>query len=1741
VGQSLHRLDLTNFTDSVIQLDDVQTVFALEYGSGSLWLADLPSSNAGVRLRAIGVDSWQFIDGATYELNDRVFDIDIDNGRLALAKGRAGIEVLDVGSSLNQPRAVLLEPTADTRFAQADNLRLSLAETEQVNSVQYFINNRLVGGSDKAPFATQLLVPANLRNGQPFTVQAAIETIGGQIERSQDREVLLQGENLPINNFRVNLVSPRVGQATFVPRPLEIRAEVVGSEQPIEQVEYFEADTPEGPYRAIGRHFGPEFVIFREYGVDDSGTYLRVRAIDIFGNSTQSQPIQFVRQSDNVQPQASAFSIDGPLLDNNEIVAQHDFVLSSQVQDAQSGIESAILRRNGLIVAAVFADGEIRHTETTAQVGQALTYELSLRDRAGNTNVVSQTYTIIEDTSPAIENFQVTSSPVLESGEFDVAFSATDQVSIERAQLIWNGFTTDVPVNLIGSGPVRINANATIRDQRAERINGVTMLPLSLRIYDDIGQLSEQIIDIDLQADLPPVADQLRLTYNDTNFYGNSLSVTIDQIDRANEGSDPVLIEIVEVAPQADRVVSSRATASDTRDMQILSFRLPNDDIDNDQYRFVVRITDHLGQSSQTEVQSIGLTRVPNELRFYKGADQAEFNPVAFSVDSSPIYQVEVVDAANRRIANQVVRFSLEPVAVLNATGNIDLGVATSDINGLASIQLNSAQRAGLYTLNAELAARSNIDTQRRVRIDTGETRILEVDFVESVEAGGVFDLNITAKDLGGNPTFSDSTTELTIDIPINGFNFGFTNTAEVTRLDSGGEQAIVTLNQGQAVVPVSAITEVGRYDLNFASDSSIQVFVSEPAGFVQRNTDDINVVAAQAFQVQFEHLSQNNHPLGDADLLEAGETATIAATLLDQYGNRVEQLNAVAGTQDANLAITISVDGDANVVEPIQTMSQGYVEFEITNNSAETNLVSVAEVRGVNNTAAPESLQVFGDLELEFLKRKPAIESIGFVKTINSQLTPIEMTFTEVIAANDETAPVVQVALNGQVVTGSFEVDNVDVDGQPKSRAIFTPESRPEFEACYDVSTIGTTWFGEAANDSVLEQDLQTCAFDAFVAVADSLAVLEGSTQQIVIESGFDTSPGDAGFSAGEYSLSRIISNSPLEIGETETFDINSQNLSSATLTFDVPTYSDQGLADGQTLALTIDALANPQRSFELGNALWYKVLQPGGDYDQDGLSNELEIQLPQYDPTLTDTDGNGIIDGDEDLDGDGLSNADEVAAGSDLTNGDSDGDGLSDFDEVNIHGSDPNNADTDNDGLSDFVEVTSESSPIDPFDTNVDPFFVTSIAVNPTSIERTLGVDALFEQLTTQAVYETQGRVEIIDISSLTNLLEYASLDTAIATTDATGGVNLLASGQTQIEVIFIENPNLNQLVDVTVEAQIISELPEEFAIVTPADGSVVVPNQADILFFINTNANRSVSIELSGLPSQVIPSIDQPLSVAEQALMISDYLDTIDLSRNHVALAVIDTVTGENEILQELTSDRAEIQSRLEELVLLDGFGFGQEMGLPQDLGNPDPSGGSFIASVMAQTSLEVLGAGRLDSSPIVISFDPFSHLALLAPFCINCGPSASVLSENLLIPDAVAGTVIPVDLGVALTFFGNRLEPAVDAGIHFNFILRNTEFASLPDVELADIFNQAELRLFGQSELGSLHLINSVAISPFELDPLLQDVGFSGFDNRLSQSVRLADLVIVDQSSELEMVNPIIKLFSRQAGCSQRLTI
>lgn len=101
-------------------------------------------------------------------------------------------------------------------------------------------------------------------------------------------------------------------------------------------------------------------------------------------------------------------------------------------------------------------------------------------------------------------------------------------------------------------------------------------------------------------------------------------------------------------------------------------------------------------------------------------------------------------------------------------------------------------------------------------------------------------------------------------------------------------------------------------------------------------------------------------------------------------------------------------------------------------------------------------------------------------------------------------------------------------------------------------------------------------------------------------------------------------------------------------------------------------------------------------GDTDSDGLSDYQEVYIFGLDPTTQDTDGNGVLDGDEDFDGDGMSNLSEAVLQTDPYLADTDGDGIDDGEEENTYYTNPLEADTDGDGADDGKEIELGTNPL-------------------------------------------------------------------------------------------------------------------------------------------------------------------------------------------------------------------------------------------------------------------------------------------------------------------------------------------------------------------------------------------------------------------------------------------------------------
>jgi hypothetical protein len=156
--------------------------------------------------------------------------------------------------------------------------------------------------------------------------------------------------------------------------------------------------------------------------------------------------------------------------------------------------------------------------------------------------------------------------------------------------------------------------------------------------------------------------------------------------------------------------------------------------------------------------------------------------------------------------------------------------------------------------------------------------------------------------------------------------------------------------------------------------------------------------------------------------------------------------------------------------------------------------------------------------------------------------------------------------------------------------------------------------------------------------------------------------------------------------------------------------------------------------------------IIDGDEDSDSDKLSDADEINIHNTNPKIVDSDLDGLSDGDEvfihktkpnvaDSDGDGLSDGQEVVEhGTNPLLGDTDGDGLGDGEEVEEHGTNPLLGDTDRDGSLDLIEVQAGTDPNNPFEYpatryNPDIGGRPAITVPPDDEKVILGGTALFK----------------------------------------------------------------------------------------------------------------------------------------------------------------------------------------------------------------------------------------------------------------------------------------------------------------------------------------------------------------------------------------------------------------------------
>ena len=179
--------------------------------------------------------------------------------------------------------------------------------------------------------------------------------------------------------------------------------------------------------------------------------------------------------------------------------------------------------------------------------------------------------------------------------------------------------------------------------------------------------------------------------------------------------------------------------------------------------------------------------------------------------------------------------------------------------------------------------------------------------------------------------------------------------------------------------------------------------------------------------------------------------------------------------------------------------------------------------------------------------------------------------------------------------------------------------------------------------------------------------------------------------------------------------------------------------------------------------------------DSDGDGVPDLVELAMG-LDPLDPDTDGDGVLDGDEDVDGDDVPNRAELALGFDPLSPDSDGNGVPDGEEDRdldllpdgqelARGTDPFVPDTDGDGFPDGLEVQAASDPLDPLSTPIREGVLAASVRNAVAPTRVQG-EATGEASVRNVVAPTRVQGEATGEASVRNVV---APEAALGATDA------------------------------------------------------------------------------------------------------------------------------------------------------------------------------------------------------------------------------------------------------------------------------------------------------------------------------------------------------------------------------------
>ena len=1337
INNVLHQIKLDTFQEQKLSfIPENELITAMFIDNGALWFS---IGSQIFHLRTNGV--WNELPEPVLTLSNTITSFCVHENDLFIGQGEKGLSVFHLSSYWNQSSPALYSPITTTVYDFNDQICLDMSHPEGSNAVKYKINGDILATMWHTPYKTCTQVPPTIFNGMPFTISAEIETSWGDIRSSIGHQMILRGKEIPSNSdsYSVSLIISNY----YLPKPYTVKALIHNSIHDIKQVEYYHADKRDGPFKLIGIQNGSNEAFITAFNESNANEYMKVKAIDVFGNIAESKIISIIPIEDTKPPNLSEITLNGALKNNFPIIGQ-PYTVHVNFVDNESGVEMALLRKNDQLVAAEFANNELIYNDMISNASEIIQYKVIVWDKAGNQNATTKSIIASSDELPVILEFQP-QNIIRESDSFTIYFKAKDDAAIKAAEILWHGNTF---VKTFSGTYSTEEFTFDISDVR-NKINEQQVEILSLSIIDNGDQKTTQSQPIIIQPDLPPDASKISINFTNIGFYGCPIKLLLNNIDTSDDGPvEQLMIDILDVTSSQEEKIYTYFGRNSVSTM----IKAP---IAGEYIEFKVRITDPLGQYSETESYRVTLENLPNDIQFVD-SETDRMNAALIEAGQMTTFMIKLLDIDNKPIANQKILWHIYSNNHNNVIENFE---TFTNLEGFSVLETNALQMAGKYRVKAYVQDFEFIEAFHDIEIISGEMDHFHCSYLPPVKAGEFLSLTIHARDSGDNLITTINTASVRLMIKNQGFYFYLADNLSVEQFEqsdgSWGEMAIAHLYAGKAVINLSTNNSIGSYILSVTdfNNSNYPVFYDHdndgktPAII----TDElpILIIPAKPDRLYLKNSGQSNLPGGDESILEQGEIAYFQLVLSDAYGNSLTSIKE----DDALVQVNVSGNAQFTIDQSDymkDSMVNGVLDCSITDEFSETVMISAKLLFPLLSEMDVDITQ-----SIIFHEIFPSILTATFLPAHNSLQSSILIEYTEPLENSGTSSPITFVYQNTIIKT------SIDVF-EYKIRV--TPHDNINLNQIYSFNTYGSSWRGKNSKKPVLFET------GTIRSPQVAIAIPENMTPYFIEET--------------EYNLKMIYGNTidpeniysgRIRLNTLET-DFSWENES-----FVCPSFSETSVLDGELLTVFVMGQYN-DTDLVVANSISALLLLKEGDFDNDGWTNAFEIQLG-LDPLINDR----MFDNDNDL----LSNNEEITLNTDPNNPDTDNDGLYDGIEVTQYHSDPLDSDTDDDGLSDGIEVDTNNDPTDPL--NIDILdYVTSISVNPKNMNVYADSNSEFISISVLSTISVMGIDYQLDVTrfNLISPILFFSTNKAVAVPYTEAGLfKIVSYGTTELSAQFGE----------------------------------------------------------------------------------------------------------------------------------------------------------------------------------------------------------------------------------------------------------------------------------------------------------------------------------------------------------------